>query len=80
VSKAFTTLADWAALAFAAPHEPLWQMQQDGYQAALVPPPQLVPGPDWLRLQVLVQDKPLAVEVGQTLAHRRTRRCKADLV
>src|SRR5215207_3940487 len=44
-----------------------------------VPLPQLVPGPDWLRLQVLVQDKPLAVEVGQTPAHRRTRRCRADL-
>jgi trehalose/maltose hydrolase-like predicted phosphorylase len=45
-----------------------------------VPLPQLVPGPDWLRLQVLVQDKPLAVEVGQTPVHRRTRRCRADLV
>jgi hypothetical protein len=45
-----------------------------------VPLPQLVPGPDWQRHQVLVQDKPLAVEVGQTLARRLTRRCRADLV
>lgn len=35
LSKAFTRLADWAALAFAAPHDPLYRMEQDGYQAAL---------------------------------------------
>jgi hypothetical protein len=35
VSKAFTRLADWAALAFAAPHYALWRMEQDGYQADL---------------------------------------------
>jgi trehalose/maltose hydrolase-like predicted phosphorylase len=116
VSKAFTTLADWAALAFAAPHDALWRMEKDGYQAALehevesrfaisngflgvrasleqptlasrprtfiaglfdtppseVPLPHLVPGPDWLRLQLLVEDEPLALQAGQTLAHRRT--------
>jgi len=116
VSKAFTRLADWAAQAFAAPLDPLWRMEQDGYQAALehevesrfaisngflgvrasleqptiasrprtfiaglfdtapgeVPLPHLVPGPDWLRLQLLVEGEPLAIEAGQTLAHRRT--------
>jgi trehalose/maltose hydrolase-like predicted phosphorylase len=116
VSKAFTRLADWAAQAFAAPLDPLWRMEQDGYQAALehevesrfaisngflgvrasleqptiasrprtfiaglfdtapgeVPLPRLVPGPDWLRLQLLVEGEPLAIEAGQTLAHRRT--------
>ena len=35
LSKAFTRLADWAARAFAAPHDPLYRMEQDGYQAAL---------------------------------------------
>src|SRR4029453_11205801 len=35
VSKAFTTLADWAAQAFAAPDDALWRMEQDGYQPAL---------------------------------------------
>ena len=123
LSKAFTRLADWAARAFAAPHDPLYRMEQDGYQAALehevesrfaisngflgvralleeptmvsrprtfitalfdappgeVPLPRLVPGPDWLRLQVLVEGQPLALDAGQTLAHRRTRRCRADL-
>ena len=117
VSKAFTRLADWAALAFAAPHDALWRMEQDGYQAALehegeshfaisngllgvrasleqptiasrprtfitglfdAPPsavllPELVPGPDWLRLQVLVEGQPLALDAGRTPAHRRTR-------
>ncbi len=116
VSKAFTRLADWAALAFVAPDDVLWRLEQDGYQAALehevesrfvisngflgvrasleqpqvasrprtfiaglfdtppseVPLPRLVPGPDWLRLQVLVQGEPLALQAGQTLAHRRT--------
>src|SRR6266498_5921277 len=32
------------------------------------PLPRLVPGPDWLRLQVLVQGEPLALQAGQTLA------------
>ena len=45
-----------------------------------VPLPPLVPGPDWLRLQALVEGQPLALDAGQTLAHRRTRRCRADLV
>ena len=124
VSKAFTTLADWSALALAAPHSPLYRMEQDGCQAALehevearfaisngflgtrasleqptfafrprtfiaglfdappsaVPLPELVPGPDWLRLQVLVEGQPLALDAGRTPAHRRTRRCRADLV
>jgi trehalose/maltose hydrolase-like predicted phosphorylase len=44
-----------------------------------VPLPRLVPGPDWLRLQVLVEGQPLALDACQTLAHRRTRRCRADL-
>jgi len=44
-----------------------------------VPPPRLVPGPDWLRLQVLVEGQPQPLDAGQTLAHRRTRRCRADL-
>ena len=35
LSKAFTRLADCAAWAFAVPHDPLYRMEQDGYQAAL---------------------------------------------
>lgn len=35
MSKAFTTLADWAATAFAAPDDALWRLEEDGYQAAL---------------------------------------------
>jgi trehalose/maltose hydrolase-like predicted phosphorylase len=34
-TKAFTTLADWAATAFAAPDDALWRLKEDGYQAAL---------------------------------------------
>ena len=48
--------------------------------ASVMPLPRLVPGPDWLGLQVLVECEPLAIEAGQTLAHRWTRRCRADLV
>src|SRR5262245_44269108 len=116
VSQAFTRLADWAALALAAPHDGLWRMVQEGYHPALehevesrfaisngflgvrasleqptrasrprtfiaglfdtlpaeVPLPHLVPGPDWLRLQLLIQGQPLTLEAGQTLVHRRT--------
>jgi hypothetical protein len=48
--------------------------------ASAVPLPRLVPGPDWPGLQVLVECEPLAIEAGQTLAHRWTRRCRTDLV
>jgi trehalose/maltose hydrolase-like predicted phosphorylase len=34
--------------------------------------PALVPGPDWLRFDLLVAGAPLALESGQTLAHGRT--------
>jgi kojibiose phosphorylase len=44
------------------------------------PLPRLVPRPGWLRLQVLVEGQPLAPDAGQTLVHRRTQRCRADLV
>jgi trehalose/maltose hydrolase-like predicted phosphorylase len=34
--------------------------------------PALVPGPDWLRLGLLVEGEPLALDRGQTLTHTRT--------
>ncbi len=35
MSKAFPTLADWAATAFAASDDALWRLEADGYQPAL---------------------------------------------
>jgi NADH dehydrogenase FAD-containing subunit len=40
----------------------------------------LVSGPDWQHIQVLVECELLSLRPGQTLAHRRIRRCRAGLV
>ena len=36
------------------------------------PVPALVPGPDWLRIRLLVDGEPLVLRLGQLLDHRRT--------
>jgi trehalose/maltose hydrolase-like predicted phosphorylase len=35
MSKAFSTLADWAAMVLAAPDDALWRLEENGYQPAL---------------------------------------------
>ncbi len=42
--------------------------------------PALVPGPDWLRLQVALDGKPLTMLTGALLEHRRTLDMRRGLV
>jgi hypothetical protein len=96
--KAFTRLADCAVWAFAAPHDPLYRMEQDGYHAALEHEVEsrFAISNGFLGVRASLEQPTLAsrraptspaastprpaLDAGQTLAYRRMRRCRADLV
>ena len=111
-----TTMAEWAAAALSAADDPMWRLEEHGYQPALEHDtetrfavgngflgvrgsleqptvasrprtfiaglfdhsagepalPALARGPDWLRIDLLVDSQPLSLESGETLAHGRT--------